>query len=210
MRQMGAEVRLVGRDFEESREAAEEASRKEGFRFIHSINEPLLFAGVGTMALEILDEVPDLDTIIVPVGGGSGVGGTGIVCKSIRPELEVIGVQAEAAPAVYLSWKSGKLATTGPVSTFADGLATKQSYELALNVLRRVVDDMVLVTEEEMEKAILLLMETAHQVAEGAGSAATAAACKIKERLQGKKVAVILSGGNLTMDKLAEIVKKHM
>lgn len=209
MRSLGAEVRLHGRDFEEAREAAEKSSVTEGFRFVHSVNEPALYAGVGTMALEIFDEVPDIDAIIVPIGGGSGACGTGIVARALRPETKVIGVQAEAAPAVYLSWKSGRLISTPPVSTFADGLATKEAYDLALSVLSRVLDDIVLVTEEEMEKAVLTLLETAHQVAEGAGSASTAAAMKIKHRLSGKKVALILSGGNLTMVKLMEIVRKH-
>ena len=209
MLSLGAEVRLVGKDYEESRDAAERAAVEEGFRYVHAVNEPLLYAGVGTMALEILEEVPDMDYFLVPVGGGSGASGTGIVVKTLRPDARVIGVQAQQAPAVYLSWKARKPVSTGPVSTFADGLATREAYELALTVLCRVLDDMVLVSEEEMERGILTLMETAHLVAEGAGAASTAAAFKIKERLQGKKVVCVLSGGNLTMSKLAEIVRKY-
>ncbi|MDP2858025.1 MAG: threonine/serine dehydratase [Bacillota bacterium] len=209
MRSLGAEVRLEGRDYEESREASEEAARREGFRYIHAVNEPKLFAGVGTIGLEILEEVPDIDFIIVPIGGGSGCSGTGIVAKALRPEAKVIGVQAEQAPAVYRSWQTKKITSTGPVNTFADGLATRQTYQFALDVLSRVVDDMVLVSEEEMERGILTLAETAHLVAEGAGAASTAAAFKIKDRIQGKKVALVLSGGNLTIDKLKEIARKY-
>jgi threonine dehydratase len=209
MRSLGAEVRLQGRDYEESREASEEAARNEGFLFVHAVNEPRLFAGVGTIGLEILEEVPDIDFFLVPIGGGSGCSGTGIVAKALRPEAKVIGVQAERAPSVYLSWQKKQVVSTGPVDTFADGLATRQTYELALNALSRVVDDMVLVSEEEMERGILTLAETAHVIAEGAGAASTAAAFKIRDRLQGKKVALVLSGGNLTIEKLKEIASKY-
>lgn len=206
MRRLGAEVVLRGRDFDEAREWVEEEARRRGYRYVHSMNEPLLIAGVATAYLEILEEVPDLDCIIVPVGGGSGAAGACIVAKSLNPAIRVIGVQAERAPAVYLSWKEGRLLETPGCDTFAEGLATRVAFELPVRIMRRYLDDMVLVSEEEMKEAIVLLLETAHQLAEGAGAAATAAALKMRDRLAGKRVALMLSGGNITLDTLRHIL----
>ncbi|HHY93911.1 MAG TPA: threonine dehydratase [Firmicutes bacterium] len=206
MRRLGAEVVLVGKDFDEARQWVEETARRDGYRYVHSMNEPLLVAGVATAYLEILEEVPDLDYIIVPVGGGSGACGACIVAKALNPSIRVIGVQAERAPAVYLSWKEGRLRETPACDTFAEGLATRVAFELPFRILRRYLDDMVLVSEEEMKEAVVLLLEAAHQLAEGAGAAATAAAMKMRERLAGKKVALMLSGGNITVESLRGIL----
>ncbi|MCJ7559519.1 pyridoxal-phosphate dependent enzyme, partial [Candidatus Bathyarchaeota archaeon] len=173
-----------------------------------SANEPLLIAGVGTLYLEILEEVPDVDAIIVPIGGGSGAAAACIVAKAINPKVKVIGVQAEKAPAVYLSWKNRRLTQTENADTFAEGLATRVAFTLTFDILSRMIDDIVLVSEEEMEKAILALLETTHQLAEGAGAASTAAAFKLRKQLQGKKVALPLTGGNLTLKNLSNILKE--
>src|SRR3712207_1086999 len=125
-RALGAEVVLAGHDFDAARALAEERAAREGLRYIHSANEPLLIAGVGTYALELLEAVPDLDVIFVPVGGGSGVLGTATVARAVNPAIRVVGVQSEGAPAVYLSWKEGRYVETERIATFAEGLATRQ------------------------------------------------------------------------------------
>lgn len=202
MRDLGGEVVLVGQDFDEARLWVEEEAQAKGYRYVHSANEPLLVAGVGTVSLEILEELPEVDVILVPVGGGSGMCGHLIVAKAINPRIQVIGVQAEGAPAVYRSWRERRVIETPAIDTFAEGLATRVPFELTLSIINRLADDMVLVSDDEIRRAIVLLLETTHQLAEGAGAAATAAACKIKDRLRGKKVVLILSGGNLTLEQL--------
>ncbi len=205
-RRLGAEVVLTGRDFDEARAAAEERAAREGMRYIHSANEPLLVAGVGTYALELLEAVPDLDVIFVPVGAGSGVLGTATVARAVNPAIRVVGVQSEGAPAVYLSWKEGRYVETERIATFAEGLATRQPFELPLQFLPHLVDELMLVSDDDLRAAILLLLETARQLVEGAGAASVAAALRRKEELAGKKVGLVLSGGNITLEQLREIL----
>jgi threonine dehydratase len=204
----GATVEFHGKDYDEARCWVEEEAKKKGYRYIHSANEPLLIAGVGTLYLEIMEEVPDVDAIIVPIGGGSGAAAACIVAKVINPKVKVIGVQAEKAPAVYLSWKNNRLMETESADTFAEGLATRVTFTLTFDILSRMIDDIVLVSEEELKKAILALLETTHQLAEGAGAASTAAAFNMRKQLQGKKVALPLTGGNLTLKNLSKILKE--
>ena len=206
IRGYGAEIIEEGRDFDEARLNAERIAEEEGIRYIHSANEPLLIAGVGTVGLEILEDLPNVDAVIVPVGGGSQASGLAIVMKTAAPNVEVIAVQAENAPSVYLSWKSGKLESTESASTMADGLATRQAFELPVPILRDLVDDFVLVSDEEIMDAVRLYVEKAHTIAEGAGAAPLAAGYKIRDRLKGKKVVFILSGGNITADELRRIL----
>jgi len=209
IKDLGAEVVFHGKDYDEAKEWTEKEAVKEGYRYIHSGNEPYLIAGVGTLYLEIVEDLPDVDVIIVPVGGGSGASAACIVAKTINPEIRVMGVQSSGAPAVYLSWKNRKIVKMGEVKTFAEGLATRAPFELTLEIMWKYLDDMILVEDEEIAKAIILLLQTIHQVAEGAGAAATAAALKIKEQIKEKKVALVLSGGNISFDKLKEIIAKH-
>jgi len=197
MRELGADVVLHGRDFDEARSTAERMAVEKKYRYVHHANEPLLIAGVATETLEILERIPDVDIIIAPIGGGSGASGACIVAKTMNPKIEVVGVQAEKAPAVYLSWKNKTPMSTEESATFAEGLATRVAFELPLQILTRLIDEIVLVSEEELQAAILLLFEKVHQVAEGAGAASTAAAVQMRSRIRGKKVAAILSGGNL-------------
>jgi len=201
MRALGAEVRFHGPDFDAAREYVEQLAAKEGYRYVHAGNEPHLIAGVGTYALEILEDLPDVETIIVPVGGGSGASGICTVFKTARPSVKVIGVQAAAAPAAYKSWKAKKL-VQDRTETFAEGLATRTAFALPQRILWEHLDDFVLVSEEEMRRAILLMLEKTHNLAEAAGAASLAAAVKLKEQLAGRKVALVLSGGNLSVDKL--------
>ena len=205
-RGLGAEVVLTGRDFDEARGAAEARAAREEMRYIHSANEPLLVAGVGTYALELLEAVPDLDVIFVPVGAGSGVLGTATVARAVNPAIRVIGVQSEGAPAVYLSWKEGRYVETERIATFAEGLATRQPFELPLQLLPRLVDELMLVSDDELRAGILLLLESARQLVEGAGAAPVAAALRRKEELAGKKVGLVLSGGNITLDQLRQLL----
>lgn len=205
-RALGAEVVLAGHDFDAARVVAEERAGREGFRYIHSANEPLLIAGVGTYALELLEVVPDLDVVFVPVGAGSGVLGTAIVARAVNPAIQVVGVQAEGAPAVYRSWKERRYVETERITTFAEGLATRQPFELPRQWLPELVHDMMLVTDSELEAAIRLLVNRARQVVEGAGAAALAAAFKRRGELAGKTVGVILSGGNIPDTQLARIL----
>jgi len=208
MRSMGANVILHGKDFEESRIHAEDLSREQGYRYIHAANEPLLIAGVGTMGLEIIEDLPEVDVILVPIGGGTEAAGTSIVVKALKPAAKVIGVQSEGAPSFYLSWKQGRIVETDSVKTIADGLATRKAFELTLQIFKNVIEDFVLVSDDEIRSAIKLLLIKTHNLAEGAGAASTAAAVKLKERLQGKKVALVLSGGNLNVESLKEILNR--
>lgn len=205
-RRLGATVIEQGADFDECRVAADEHARREGMRYIHSANEPWLIAGVGTYALELIEEEPELDVVIVPVGAGSGVCGTGIVFKTMRPETRIIGVQAEQMPAAYQSYRACRLVTLEGGATWAEGLATQVAFDLPLQIMQERVDDMLLVSEEEMRQAMLTLMDKAHLVAEGAGSAALAAAIKMAGDLQGKRVGIVVSGGNVTMDTIKRAV----
>jgi threonine dehydratase len=205
IRRWGAEIIEHGRDFDDAREHCEKLAEQNGYRYVHSGNEPHLVAGVGTSTLEIFEDQPDIDVIIVPIGGGSGAAGACVVAKSIRLEVEVIGVQSAQAPAAYRSWKEGRL-VTDEMNTFAEGLATRTAFELPQRILRQHLDDFVLVDDADIKKAMLVLMEITRNLVEGAGGAATAAALRFKERLAGKKVVVVLSGGNIAPAQLRELL----
>lgn len=207
MRALGAEVVLVGRDFDEAREWVERTAESEGLRYVHSANEPLLIAGVGTASLEVMEDLPEVEVILVPVGAGSGACGHCIVAKAINPRIRVIGVQAQGAPSVYRALHAGRLVGLDRMETFAEGIATRVPFALPVTILRRHLDDMVLVSDEEIRRAILVLAEAVRQTAEGAGAAATAAAFKLRDQLRGKTVVVVLSGGNIPLSDLAEIYR---
>jgi threonine dehydratase len=201
-RALGAEVVRTGRDFDEARAACEAFAAREGVRYIHSI-EPDLIAGVGTAALELLEAVPELDVLLVPLGGGSGVIGAGVVARAVNPAIRVVGVQSEGAPAVYRSWREGRRVSTDSVATFAEGLATREPFDLTLELLPRFVDEVTLVSDDRLAEAMRLVFRATRQVAEGAGAAAVAAAMGRRGDLAGKAVGLMLSGGNLAEDQLA-------
>ncbi len=205
-RALGAEVVQIGHDFDAARLAAESRAAREGLRYIHSANEPLLIAGVATYALELFEVVPDLDLLFVPVGAGSGVLGAAVVARAINPSTRVIGVQAEGASALYQSWTTGRRVVLDAVTTFAEGLATREPFDLPMQLLPRLVDEIMLVSDAELTDAIRLLLETTHQVAEGAGAAAVAGAVRRRSELHGKRVGMVLSGGNITMEQLRGIL----
>lgn len=201
----GADIIFSGRIFDESREYAEQLAGERGARFVHPADEPDLIAGVATYALEILEDVPSTDVIIVPVGGGSGASGCCLVKDALNPNVQVIGVQAEQAPAACLSWMNKEI-VTAKMETKAEGLATQVGYELTQGILQDYLSDFILVSEEEMQVAILLIMEVVRNMVEEAGAASTAAALKLKDQLKGKTVVIVLTGGNISLDRLRTIL----
>jgi threonine dehydratase len=203
---LGAEIVFWGEDFEAARLKAEEMAQDHHMYYVHPANEPLLIAGVGTYGLEIVEDLPEVQAILVPIGAGSGICGTSIVAKSINPHIRIIGVQAERAPSVYHSWRARRQIDTPSCDTFAEGLATRTAFELPLRIIGDLVDDIVLVSEDELKQAIVLLLEKAHTIAEGAGAASTAAAIKLKDHLQGQTVVCVVSGGNLPLSTLQQII----
>ncbi len=203
---LGGEVVLTGRDFDTARLAVEAEAARTGLRYIHSSNEPMLIAGVGTAALELLEVAPDLDVLFVPIGGGSGVLGAATVARAVNPSIRVIGVQAEGAPAVYLSWKAGHYVETPEVLTFAEGLATRQPFAMPMQLLPGLVDEIMLVSDAALETSIRLIAATARQLAEGAGAAAVAAALSRRDEIAGKRVGLMLSGGNIPYERLQAVL----
>jgi threonine dehydratase len=208
MERLGAELVVQGRDFDDAREHCEGLAREHGYRYIHSGNEPLLIAGVATATLELLETRPDVDVVIVPIGGGSGAAGACIAGKGIRPELEVIGAQSSAAPAAYRSWQSRQL-LEDCMETRAEGLATRVAFELPQRILWERLDDFVLVDEDELERAVVRMIEGTRNLVEPAGAAPLAAALQLRDRLAGRKVALILSGGNISPAQLSEILGRY-
>jgi threonine dehydratase len=204
MRALGAEVVFRGRDFDEAREYCEKRAADDGFRYIHSGNEPPLIAGVATYTLEILEDRPDIDVIVVPVGGGSGAAGACLVAKAVRASIEVIGVQSEAAPAAYRSWQARSL-VEDTTSTFAEGLATRTAFDLPQRILWELLDDFVLVSEEALRIATRLMISTTRNLVEPAGAAALGAVLDVPGRFADRKVALICSGGNISPAQLVEL-----
>jgi threonine dehydratase len=208
MRGLGAELVFHGRDFDDAREHCEALADEHGYRYVHSGNEPLLIAGVGTQTLEILEQQPRLDAIVVPIGGGSGAAGACIVAKAVDPRVSVIGVQSEAAPAAFLSWRQGRL-VGDRMETFAEGLATRTAFELPQSILRQSLDDFVLVGDDEIRSAQALMIETTRNLVEAAGAAPLAAALRLRDALEGKRVALVVSGGNVTREQLLDVLGRE-
>ena len=205
IRGLGAEIVVFGKDFDEAREHAAELAEEHGYRYIHSGNEPHLIAGVATEALEIMEERPEIDVIIVPVGGGSGASGTCIAAKAINPAVRVIGVQSAQAPAAYRSWKARQM-LTDQMGTFAEGLATRTAFELPQQIMWEMLDDFVLVSDNDLRHAVRAMIETTRNLTEPAGAAPLAAALQLKDQLAGKRVALILSGSNITPEQLRDVL----
>jgi threonine dehydratase len=199
----GAEIFYHGQDFDDAREYCEGLAGEDGRRYISSGDEPLLIAGVGTHTLEIIETLPDVQAIIVPVGGGSGASGACLVAKAVNPAIEVIGVQSDAAPAAYLTWKN-RTATQSFMRSEAEGLATRAPFMLPQRIMWQYLDDFTLVSDEQLYQAVNLYLEKAKTLAELAGAASLAAAIMLRDRLAGKKVALILSGGNISPKKLSQ------
>ncbi len=206
MRAYGAEVIEYGRDFDEARERLEAMLAERPRRYVHSANEPLLIAGVGTYALEIFEDAPDVDVILVPIGGGSGACGCAIARSGVGSRATVIGVQAERADAFARSWSGPARVTGEKADTFAEGMATRVTFDLPFAILKRELDDIVTLSEAELADGVRTAVRTTHNLAEGAGAASIAAAKKIRDRLAGKKVVCVMSGGNVDRATLARIL----
>jgi len=206
MRAYGAEVVEHGRDFDEARERVEQVYAERGLRYVHSANEPLLIAGVATLALEIFDELPGVDVILTPIGGGSGASGCALVRTGLGRPTKVIGVQAEGANAFAQSWRSGSRVVADRVATFAEGLATRVTFDLPFSILQRELDDVVTLTEEELAGGIRLALHATHNLAEGAGAASLAGAVKLRDSLAGKTVVCVMSGANIDAATLRRVL----
>jgi threonine dehydratase len=204
MRALGADVISHGRDFDDAREHCEKLATERGYRYIHSANEPALIAGVGTYTLEILEEQPDTDVIVVPVGGGSGAAGACVVATAVRPSIEVIGVQSAAAPAAFRSWQARALVEDA-TATRAEGLATRTAFELTQRILWERLDDFVLVSETELADATRLMISKTRNLVEFAGAAALAAVLAAPGRFAGRQVAIVCSGGNISPEQLTSL-----
>ena len=206
MKRLGATIVEHGRDFDEAKQYAEETLAQSGPRYVHSANEPALVAGVGTMACEVFEKLPDPDVILVPIGLGSGVCGTAIVAKHLRPQTSVIGVQSTGAPAVAQSWQTGTTITHDRIDTFAEGMATRAPAEMTMEIMRALMDDVILISDEELRHGVYSILQHTHNLAEGAGAATFTAAFKERQRFAGKKVVGVLSGGNLDLAELPTIL----
>jgi threonine dehydratase len=203
---LGAELIEFGRDFDEAREKVEALQHERNLRYVHSANEPLLVAGVGTYALEILEELPDADVILVPIGGGSGACGCVIARTGTGSLTKVIGVQAERADAFTRSWRGDIRVVGEKADTFAEGMATRVTFDLTFEILKRGLDDIVTLSEEEIAEGVRLALRATHNLAEGAGAAPLMAALKLRTQLAGRKVVCVMSGGNIDRATLARIV----
>jgi len=206
MRDLGAEVRLHGRDFDEARLEVERRAGEEGYRYVHSANEPLLIAGVGTLSAEILEDLSDVDVVIAPAGGGSCASGACIAARELNPNVRVFAVQSEAAPAMWHAYQKRSLDPYPTMQTVHEGLATRVPFELTNRILWDLLTDFVLVSDEEINESIGILARDAKQIAEGAGAASLAGAFKLREKLRGKKVVGILSGGNIPPERFARLI----
>lgn len=206
MRAFGATVEEHGKDFDEARERVERLAAERGLRYVHSANEPRLIAGVGTYALEIFEDLPAVDTIFVPIGGGSGASGLVTVRDALGARTRIVGVQAERADAFARSWHGPARVVGDSADTFAEGMATRVTFDLTFDILKRGLADVVTLSEDEIADGIRLALRATHNLAEGAGAAPIAAAWKRRADLQGRTVVCVMSGGNLDTATLGRIL----
>ena len=209
-RSYGAEVVLHGTNYDEAYERAVEESRQEQLTLIHAFDDDAVIAGQGTLGLEVLQQCADVDAIVVPIGGGGLIGGIACAVKESNPRVQVFGVQPARIPSMKAAVENGKLVTLDAAKTIADGIAVRRAGERTLPLVQRYVDDIVTVEEEEIANAILLLLEREKTLAEGAGAAAMAAVLNRKLPLSGKRVAVLVCGGNIDVTLLARIIERGL
>ncbi len=201
----GARVVLHGHNYNESYAKALEICEQEGATFVHAFDDPHVIAGQGTIGLEIVNELPYVDAIIVPVGGGGLISGIAIAAKTVNPEIKIIGVEPEGANSGYLSWKSNKMTTIENPNTIADGLSVKSLGRLPFELITSYVDDFVTVSDQQIEHAMYLFLERSKLLVEGAGACSLAGLLRLKDELKGKNVVLIVSGGNVDLSKLNTI-----
>jgi len=206
----GARVVLHGPTYDDAYQKAVELQQANGSTFIHGFDDPWTIAGQGTIGLEIIDDLPDVATVFVPVGGGGLIAGIALTLKALRPGVRVIGVQASGAPALYLSQRKGELISTDSVRTIADGIAIKRPGKMNWELIQKYVDEIVLVDEEEIAQSILVLLERAKLMVEGAGAVGLAALLGAKAANVQGPVCVVLSGGNIDANVLSRIIERGL
>ena len=209
-RRHGAEVILSGDNYDEAYGRARQIATERGLTFVHPFDDDRVVAGQGTLGLELLEQCPDMDAVVVPVGGGGLVGGVAMAIKASRPDVRVVGVQAEALAAMKEALVTGTRTTLPPASTIADGIAVRQVGKITLTLASRYLDDVVTVTEEELANAILLLLEIEKTVVEGAGAAPLAALLNRQLGLGGRNVVLVLSGGNIDVTMISRIIERGL
>ena len=206
----GADVCLVNGCYDDAYQKALELKEEMGYTFVHPFDDEAVIAGQGTIGLEIVNELDDVDAVIVPIGGGGLISGIAFAIKSIRPSIKVYGVQAEGAPSMYNSIKNGQIETLDSVSTIADGIAVKQPGVNTFEIISKYVDDIATVSEDEIASAILTLIEKQKMIAEGAGAVSVAAAMFEKFPIKGKKVVSVISGGNIDVTSLSRVIERGL
>jgi threonine dehydratase len=206
----GAKVEIAGANYDEAYAEARRLEATQHLTFVHPFDDLAVIAGQGTVALEILEQVPDLDAVVVPVGGGGLISGIAAAVKALRPQAKVIGVETEVLPSMLASVEEGRLVTLEPASTLADGIAVKRPGELTFRHVQKWVDEIVTVSEEEIASAILYLLEREKTVVEGAGAVAVAALMNRKVRLDGQKVVSVVSGGNIDVNVVARVIERGL
>ena len=209
-KRLGAEVRLVAGTYDDAYAYALRLQEETGATFIHPFNDELVIAGQGTIGLEILDQLPDAEAVIVPVGGGGLIAGVACAVKSLNPRVKVYGVQAENAPSMARSLRQDGIATLDTVATFADGIAVKTPGDLTFAMAKQFVDDVVTVSEDEIAAAILALIEKQKLIAEGAGAVSVAAAMFGRLPIEGKKTVCVVSGGNIDVNILSRVITRGL
>ncbi|MGN0983405.1 MAG: threonine ammonia-lyase [Gemmiger sp.] len=209
-KRLGARVELVKGTYDDAHDRAVELQQETGMTFIHPYDDELVIAGQGSIGLEILDQLPEVEAVIVPVGGGGLISGVAFAIKSLRPDVKVYGVQAAGAASMFNAFHDGRYETLSCVDTFADGIAVKTPGETTYEMVRKYVDDVVTVSEDEIAAAILTLMENQKLVAEGAGATPVAAALFGKLPIQGKKTVCLISGGNIDVNILSRVITRGL
>lgn len=209
-KRLGAEVVLVPTTFDDAKQRAYELEKEKGYTFIHPFNDEEVIAGQGTIGIEIMEQLPLVDIVVVPIGGGGLISGIALAIKSINPKVKVIGVQASTAGSMYQSLKEDKVITLNSSRTIADGIAVKTPGDLCFDIVKEYVDEVVLVSEGEISGAILALMEDEKIVSEGAAAAAVAALMYNKFDAKGKKVLCVLSGGNIDVQRISKVIEKGL
>jgi threonine dehydratase len=207
MRGFGAELIEEGADYDESLRVAATLQRERNLTSIHGTNNANVLAGAGTITLEMLEQAPDLDALVIAVGGGSQAVGALTVTRALKPTVRVYAVQAAGAPAIYESWKAGRMLELASADTFADGVATRAAYEMTFPGLREGLADFITVTDDEIADALRLLLSTTHNLVEGAGAVGLAGVMKLRKALHGKQVGIFLSGGNIDAATLRNVME---
>ncbi len=206
----GAEVCLVPGVYDDAYAKAIELQKEYGYTFVHPFDDPKVIAGQGTIGLEILEQMADVEAVVVPIGGGGLISGVAFAIKTLRPDVKVYGVQASGAPSMEISVNEGKICHLDSVSTIADGIAVKQPGNLTYDLCKKYVDKIVTVNDDETAAAILALMERQKVVAEGAGAVAVAAVMFDKLPIKGKKVVCLVSGGNIDVNTLNRVITRGL